>query len=85
MARNGPRHPPTLAPVREGVGGGFQSKTGDIKVITVYRLDKEVYDILEKQLGHIQVGSSSNVHDVAYQLGIQKVLQELRKGIVIES
>lgn len=71
-------------PVREGgKGDGFPSKTEKTRVVTVHRLEKTVYDLLEKQLGHVQVNIDSSVHQVAYQLGIQKVLQVLRQGIVI--
>lgn len=79
-----PSHPTPQNPVREGgKGDGILPKVETTKVVTVHRLDKVVYDLLEKAVGHIQVTPDSKPEHVAYQLGIQKVLQELRKGIVI--
>jgi CxxC motif-containing protein (DUF1111 family) len=78
---------PSLTPKNpskgRGKGRGYPPKVENTKVVTVVRLDKDVYDQLEKAVGHIQVTPDSKPELVAYQLGIQKVLQELRRGFTI--
>lgn len=74
---------PSYTPKNHNKGKGHPPKMKSIKVVTLIRLDKDVYDQLEKTLGHIQVTPDSKPELVAYQLGIQKVLQELRRGFTI--
>lgn len=51
------------------------------RVVTVTRLTKQVYEALEKQCGTPYPDSSGNT---AYALGVQRVLWELRKGVVVD-
>lgn len=51
-----------------------------LPVQTVVRLKQHVYEALEKSLGAPFPASNG---DTAYALGIQRVLYELRKGIVV--
>ena len=51
------------------------------RVKTVTRLTKQVYEALEEQCGKPYPDSHGNT---AYALGVQRVLYELRKGIVID-
>lgn len=53
----------------------------EVKVVTVTRLTRQVYEALEKEVGKPYPDSQGNT---AYALGIQRVLYELRKGIVLD-
>lgn len=49
------------------------------EVITVYRLDAEIFDQLQKQLRPARPTSEL---DAAYQLGLQVALQHIKDGVV---
>lgn len=51
------------------------------QVQTVVRLRKDVYEKLEKECGLPYPDAQGNT---AYALGVQRVLYELRKGIVVD-
>lgn len=55
-------------------------KKTDTRVVT--RLNYEQYQVLEKLVGRVGINSGTSVHEVAFQLGIQHVLQKLREGYV---
>lgn len=81
----GPRNP-IRQPVREGgKGDGIPAKLDNPVVVQkVFRLSYDQYVLIEKKVGHIQVGDNTTPESVAYQLGIQKVLSILRSDIVID-
>lgn len=49
------------------------------EVITVYRLDAEIFEQLQKQLKPARPTSDL---DAAYQLGLQVALQHIKDGVV---
>lgn len=49
------------------------------EVITVYRLDAEIFEQLQKQLRPARPTSEL---DAAYQLGLQVALQHVKDGVV---
>lgn len=49
------------------------------EVITVYRLDAEIFEQLQKQLRPARPTSDL---DAAYQLGLQVALQHIKDGVV---
>jgi hypothetical protein len=49
------------------------------EIITVYRLDAEIFDQLQKQLRPARPTSEL---DAAYQLGLQVALQHIKDGVV---
>lgn len=51
------------------------------RVVECHRLTRKVYEALEKDLGKPYPASNG---DTAYALGIQRVLFELRQGIVVD-
>jgi hypothetical protein len=53
------------------------------KAILVHRITQEVYDDLVKKFPPPIVNNDTTAHMAGYQLGIQHVLAELRKGVVI--
>lgn len=55
-----------------------------VKYIQVHRLTKEAYEQLEKQVANPGVNSNTTPVEAAYKLGVQAVLQALRKGWVTE-
>jgi hypothetical protein len=71
---------PTPSPIREGgKGDGIPPK---VEINQVYRLNYEVYKLIEQKVGHIR--GDTGIDNIAFQLGIQKVLQVLRNDIVID-
>lgn len=60
-------------------GDRLPSKT---EITKVYRLDYNVYKEIEKKVGFIR--GDVGIDNIAFQLGIQKVLQVLRNDIVID-
>ncbi len=86
--QNNPRKPTSTPPVREGGRGKGSDEVREnqevLKVVTVYRLEKNVYDALEKQIGNIRITDRTTETEYAYQLGIQKALQVIREGLVLE-
>lgn len=72
---------PAPSPVREGgKGDGFPAKPENIQ--DIYRLNYDVYKLIEKKVGHIR--GDTGLDNMAFQLGIQYVLQVLRNDIVID-
>ena len=59
----------------------MEQANDNVQVRTVTRLTKQVYEALEEACGKPYPDSQGNT---AYALGIQRVLYELRKGIVID-
>jgi predicted GNAT family N-acyltransferase len=53
------------------------------KIQSYARLNKEVYDHLERQVGKVIVNRETTELQAGYQLGVQVVLQLLRDGYVI--
>ena len=58
-----------------------QADNVERRVVEVHRLSRKVYEELEKMCGPPFPASNG---DTGYALGIQRVLFELRKGIVVE-
>lgn len=54
-------------------------------VIIFHRLSPEVYADLEKKFSKPIVTSQTSAHEAGYQLGIQHILQELRRGYVVQT
>lgn len=71
---------PASSPVREGgKGDGIPPK---VEITQLYRLNYDVYKEIEKKVGFIR--GDVGIDNIAFQLGIQKVLQVLRNDIVID-
>lgn len=51
----------------------------------IYRLSAEVYLDLEKKFSNPRVTSQTTAHEAGYQLGVQAILQELRRGYVVQA
>lgn len=75
----GPRDPHPK-PVREGDKG--DRIPPKVEITQIYRLDYNVYKEIEKKVGFIR--GDVGIDNIAFQLGIQKVLQVLRNDIVID-
>lgn len=60
------------------------SPAPSIKTTQSYaRLNQEVYEALERQVGRVLVTRETTDLQAGYQLGVQAVLQLLRDGYVI--
>lgn len=53
------------------------------RVVDMVRLSYEQFSALEKKVGRIGVGNQTTQLEVAFQLGVQSVLKELRDGYVV--
>lgn len=53
-------------------------------ITVIHRLSAEVYLDLEKRYSKPVVTSQTTAHEAGYQLGVQAILQELRRGYVVQ-
>lgn len=53
------------------------------KYIEIIRLTPEQYEVLEKKVSRLGINNQTTPLEVAYNLGVQAVLKELRVGYVI--
>ena len=54
------------------------------EVIEVVRLNTDVYNAFSKQFNRVHVDDNTSPLQAGFQLGIQKVLEALRKDIVVK-
>lgn len=54
-------------------------------ITVIHRLSAEVYLDLEKRYSKPVVTSQTTAHEAGYQLGVQAILQELRRGYVVQA
>lgn len=52
-------------------------------ITEIHRLSRPVYEDLEKKFSKLIVTSQTTAHEAGYQLGVQAILQELRRGYVV--
>ena len=72
-----------ILPSRVSITGGKPEDKERESVVT--RLLPSVYQALEKKHAKLVVHQASTALEVAYQLGVQSVLADLRNGYVVES
>lgn len=59
------------------------SNTPESRVAIVYKLPPEVFEAFAKKVGLIRVDPTTTAVEAAFQLGVQHVLTELRKGLTL--
>lgn len=60
-------------------------KKGEPKeqVVTVTRLNNEVYNDLVKKMPNLTIGSETSPTEAAYKLGVARALEVIRQGVVV--
>ena len=74
---------PYVVPPRVSITGR-QPEDNIAKEMVIARLLPGVYQVLEKKHAKLVVHQSSTQLEVAFQLGVQSVLSDLRNGYVVE-